>query len=265
MTQLVTCDVEERIARVALNRPEKLNALTLDLLRELTATAEALAEDRELRGVLLTGAGRSFCAGLDFASVLSEPDRFRADFEPDERRGTNLYQEAPWAWRRLPVPVVAAVRGHCLGGGLQIALAADYRITTPDATWSVLEAKWGLVPDMSGVQTLAQLVRIDVAKRLTMTGEMFDGVRAVALGIASEVAEDPVAAGMALLREIATRSPDAVAAAKRIFDTTWESDAAATFAWERDEQRHLLDAANTRVAQRAAVSGESPTFGPRAR
>lgn len=103
-----------------------------------------------------------------------------AVFAPDADRGTNLFQEAPWAWRRLAVPVVAAVHGHCLGGGLQIALAADYRFTTPDATWSVLEAKWGLVPDMSGVQALSELVRIDVAKRLAMTGEIFDGTRAVA-------------------------------------------------------------------------------------
>ena len=186
MTELVTCTILERdgarLADVRLNRPDKLNSLTLDLLEQLQATAESLAEDRELRGVLLSGEGRSFCAGLDFASVLGEPVRFREVFEPDAERGTNLYQEAPWAWRRLAVPVVAAIHGHCLGGGLQIALAADFRFTTADAAWSVLEAKWGLVPDMSGVHALSQLVRIDVAKRLAMTGEMFSGERAVALG-----------------------------------------------------------------------------------
>lgn len=263
MTQLVTCEIEDHIAHVRLNRPDKLNSLTLDLLAALKTTAEALAQDRELRGVLLSGQGRSFCAGLDFASVLGEPERFMADFQPDPVRGTNLYQEAPWAWRRLPVPVVAAVHGHCLGGGLQIALAADFRITTPDAAWAVLEAKWGLVPDMSGVQALSQLVRIDVAKRLSMTGETFDGTRAVELGLATQVAQDPVAAGMALLRQIATRSPDAVAATKRLFEATWTADAATTFAHERAEQGVLLQAANTKIAQEASMTGAPPVYGPR--
>jgi len=269
MTELVTCTILDRdgarLADVRLNRPDKLNSLTLDLLEQLQATAESLAEDRELRGVLLSGEGRSFCAGLDFASVLGEPVRFREVFEPDAERGTNLYQEAPWAWRRLAVPVVAAIHGHCLGGGLQIALAADFRFTTADAAWSVLEAKWGLVPDMSGVHALSQLVRIDVAKRLAMTGEMFSGERAVALGLASEVADDPYAAGLALLDQIATRSPDAVAASKRIFDQTWVAGADETFARERAEQVVLLDAPNTAVAQHLSMGGEGRTYGPRLR
>jgi len=278
MSELVTCTIREldgtegssgaagaRIADVRLNRPDKLNSLTLDLLEQLQATAESLAGDRELRGVLLSGEGRAFYAGLDFGSVMGEPDRFRAVFQPDVQRGTNLYQEAPWAWRRLAVPVVAAVHGHCLGGGLQIALAADYRFTTPDAKWSVLEAKWGLVPDMSGVQALSELVRIDVAKRLAMTGEMFSGQRAVELGFASEVAEDPYAAGLALLAEIATRSPDSVAGTKRLFDDTWSADATTTFQQERDEQSILLGAPNTAVAQHRSLSGEPKPYGPRLR
>ncbi len=267
MADLVTCTILEsdgaRIADVRLNRPDKLNSLTLDLLEQLQACAESLAEDLSLRGVLISGAGRSFCAGLDFASVLGEPERFRAVFEPDPARGTNLYQEAPWAWRRLAVPVVAAVHGHCLGGGLQIALAADYRFTTGEATWSVLEAKWGLIPDMSGVHALSQLVRIDVAKRLAMTGEMFSGERAVALGLASEVADDPYAAGLALLTQIATRSPDAVSATKAIFDQTWVAGADETFARERAEQSVLLGAPNTAVAQHRSMGGDARPYGPR--
>ena len=201
MTELVTCTILERggarLADVRLNRPDKLNSLTLDLLEQLQAVAESLAGD-------LT-----------------------------------------------------------LGGGLQIALAADYRFTTPDATWSVLEAKWGLVPDMSGVQALSELVRIDVAKRLAMTGEIFDGTRAVALGVASELADDPYAAGLALLDELATRSPDAVAASKRLFDETWTADAARTFARERAEQSVLLSAANTAVTQHRSLGGDARPYGPR--
>src|SRR5688572_14366580 len=172
MSSTVSCEVEGGIAQVRLDRPDKLNALTLDTLEGLVATARDLARDRTLRGVVLGGAGDSFCAGLDFATVLSNPPPVARSFVPNPFRGTNLSQEACWVWRRLPAPVVAAVHGHCYGGGLQIALAADLRMTTADAQWSVLEAKWGLIPDMSGVQALSQLVTIDVAKRLTMTGEV---------------------------------------------------------------------------------------------
>ena len=265
MSGPVSCSVEDGVARVRLERPDKLNALTLDTLDGLARTARDLRADRTLRGVVLSGAGDSFCAGLDFATVLRDPRRVARAFVPQPWRGTNLFQEACWAWRRLPVPVVAAVHGHCYGGGLQIALAADLRFTTPDARWSVLEARWGLVPDMSGVQALSQQVRMDVAKRLTMTGEVLDGRRAVDVGLASEVHDDPVAAAEAFLAEVATRSPDAVAATKRVFERTWTAGPRRTFARERVEQALLLRRANTARAREAALRRETPTFGPRSR
>ena len=146
MPSTVTCRVEGGVAQVRLNRPDKLNALTLDTLEDLVTTARDLSRDRTLRGVVIGGEGDSFCAGLDFATVLKNPPRVARSFVPKPWRGTNLFQEACWAWRRVPVPVVAAVHGHCYGGGLQIALAADLRMTTADAQWSVMEASWGLVP-----------------------------------------------------------------------------------------------------------------------
>ena len=130
---LVTCTVTDGVAQVRLARPEKLNALTLDVLEELVATAHRLRGDRELRAVVLAGEGDSFCAGLDFATVLKEPVRVAGAFVPRPWRGTNTFQEACWAWRRIPVPVIAAVHGHALGGGIQIALGADIRIAAPDA------------------------------------------------------------------------------------------------------------------------------------
>src|SRR5690606_4522352 len=133
------------------------------------------------------------------------PQRIATALIPAPWRGTNKFQEACWAWRRLPAPVIAAVHGHCFGGGLQLALAADFRITTPDAQWSVLEAKWGLIPDMSGVQALSELVGLEAAKRLTMTAEVLSGTEAHALGLVGELADDPVAAAHALARELATR------------------------------------------------------------
>lgn len=260
----VTCTVERGVAQVRLDRPDKLNGLTLEMLDELVRTARRLREDREVRAVLLSGNGPSFCAGLDFGTVLEKPASIVPAFVPRPWRGTNTFQEACWAWRRLPVPVVAAVHGHCFGGGVQIALGADFRFTTPDARWSVLEAKWGLIPDMSGIQSLSEVVGLDVAKRLTMTGEVITGEEAARLGLATEVAADPLEAGEALVAEILNRSPDSVAAAKRLFERTWHSGARRTFARERAEQlRLLLRTPNTKRAQRAAFAKEEPSFGPR--
>ena len=161
MAELVTYAVSDGIAQVRLNRPDKLNALTLETLKQLEATARALRGDRTLRAVVISGEGASFCAGLDFASVLGKRAGIVRAFVPRPWRGTNLFQEACWAWRRLPVPVIAAVHGHCFGGGIQIALAADFRFATPDSEWAVLEGRWGLIPDMSGIQSLKELVGID--------------------------------------------------------------------------------------------------------
>lgn len=261
----VACTVEDGIAHVRLARPDKLNALTLQTLDDLVATARMLRRDRHLRAVVISGEGDAFCAGLDFGHVLKQPARVVTSFVPRPWRGTNTFQEACWAWRRLPVPVIAAVHGHCLGGGLQIALAADFRIATPDSTWSVLEGKWGIIPDMTGVRSLAQLVGIDVAKRLTMTAEMVTGKEAHDLGLVTTLDADPVAAAFELADELRQRSPDQLAAAKRLFEGTWSSGPRRTFARERLEQALLLVARNTKVAREAAFAKVVPTFGPRPR
>jgi enoyl-CoA hydratase/carnithine racemase len=257
-------EVHDGIAHVRLTRPDKLNALTLQTLDELVATARELRRDRTLRAVVLSGEGDSFCAGLDFASAMRSPAAIVRAFVPAPWRGTNTFQEACWAWRRLPVPVIAAVEGHCYGGGLQLALAADFRVATPDSEWSVLEARWGLIPDMTGVRTLAELVGIDTAKRLTMTARMLSGKEAAELGLVTELAADPVAAATELAREIGLRSPDSVAAAKRLFNGTWTASPRATFARERLEQLVLLAAANTKAAREAAFKKVTPAFGRRA-
>jgi enoyl-CoA hydratase/carnithine racemase len=256
----ITCTVDQGVARVWLDRPDKLNGLTLDMLAELVATSRRLRKDKTLRAVVLTGAGDSFSAGLDFASTLKDPRHIARSFVPSVLRGTNLFQESAWGWRRLPVPVIAVVQGHCYGGGLQIALGADFRFSTPDAQWSVLEAKWGLIPDMSGIRSLAELVGIDTAKRLTMTGDTISGEEAHRLGLVTEVAPDPMAAADELVARLRTRSPDAVAAAKRLFDGTWTATPRRTFARERAEQLALLLNANTRIAREAAFKRSTPEF-----
>jgi enoyl-CoA hydratase/carnithine racemase len=259
----VAHEVHDGIAHVRLTRADKLNALTLQTLDELVATAHELRRDRTLRAVVLSGDGESFCAGLDFASVMKSPAGIVKAFVPLPWRGTNTFQEACWAWRRLPVPVIAAVEGHCYGGGLQLALAADFRVAAPDSEWSVLEARWGLIPDMTGVRTLSELVGIDTAKRLTMTAQMLSGKEAADLGLVTELAADPVAAATELAHEIAGRSPDSVAAAKRLFNRSWSASPRATFARERLEQLVLLASANTKAAREAAFRKASPVFGRR--
>lgn len=261
----VSSTVTDGIAQVRLTRPDKLNALTLQTLDELIATARELRGDRSLRAVVISGEGESFCAGLDFASALRKPSRLAGAFLPRPWRGTNTFQEACWAWRRLPVPVIAAVQGHCFGGGLQIALSADFRFASPDSEWSVLEGRWGLIPDMSGIEALSELVGIDTAKRLTMTAQMLTGKEAADLGLVTELAADPIVAAEAFARELTTRSPDALAAAKRLFNRTWHAGPRVTFFHERLEQAYLLATANTKAARTAAFKKVAPEYGPRGR
>lgn len=252
------------IARVSLNRPDKLNALTLEMLDGLANAAHTLRDDRGVRVVHLDGAGESFCAGLDFATVLADRAGIARAFVPRPWRGTNTFQEACQGFRRIPVPVIAAVHGNCLGGGLQIALGADFRFTTPDARWSVLEGKWGLIPDMSGIRTLADQIGMAEAKRLTMTAEIIDGTEAARLGLAT-VTQDPAGAAEELSATLLTRSPDALAAAKRLFESSWNAGPRTTFARERREQLLLLLTGNTARARKAAFGREHADFEARAR
>lgn len=238
----ITCSISDGIADVRLDRPDKLNALSLDMLGELRATARRLGKTPGLRAVVVSGNGRSFCAGLDLGAAARNPAAVARAFVPTPR-GTNLFQEACWAWRRLPVPVIAAVHGHVLGAGVQIALAADLRLTTPDARWCVKEVERGLVPDMSGIRALTQLVGIETAKRLTFTAEEFTGADAGRLGLAGTVTDSPLDEAFALAGRIAERRPEAVTAAKRLFDRRWSSGDRRTFAAERWAQLKLLPGA----------------------
>lgn len=238
----ITCSISDGIADVRLDRPDKLNALSLDMLGELRATARRLGRTPGLRAVVISGNGRSFCAGLDLGAAARNPAAVARAFVPTPR-GTNLFQEACWAWRRLPVPVIAAVHGHVFGAGVQIALAADLRLTTPAARWCVKEVERGLVPDMSGIRALTQLVGIETAKRLTFTAEEFTGADAGRLGLAGTVTDSPLDEAFALAGRIAERRPEAVAAAKQLFDRRWSSGDRRTFAAERWAQLRLLPGA----------------------
>lgn len=261
----VITEIEGHVAHVRLNRPDKLNAVDFGVLDGLREAAARLAGDRSVRVVMLSGAGTSFCAGLDFPSVNRTPAKVLRSFVPNPWRGTNAFQQSLWAWRRLPVPVIAVTRGHVFGAGIQLALAADFRFTTPDAKWSLLEAKWGLVPDMSGTIPLVEQVPLDLAKRLAMTGEVFSGEQAAAWGIASGVADDPAVPAAELAEQLLGRSPDAVSASKRLLNEAARRSVRSQLALERRLQLPLLRSANAKETRRAAAAKEAPTFGPRAR
>ncbi|MEV5831179.1 crotonase/enoyl-CoA hydratase family protein [Spirillospora sp. NPDC052242] len=267
MTERVTVKVHDGVADVRLNRPDKLNALDLPTFEALAATGDALAADPSVRAVVLSGEGRAFCAGLDFAAFAAMAEHASAgsggpsditDRAPG--RITNLGQQAVHTWRELPQPVIAAVHGHALGGGLQIALGADLRIVAPDTKMSVLEIRWGLVPDMTGTAALIRLVGEDVAKELTFTGRMITGTDAVRIGLATRTADDPHAAATALAREIAGNSPDAVRAAKRLLNRAADRDLAGQFLEESRELGALRGTPNQAEAVRAYFEKRPPAF-----
>src|SRR5947209_11950705 len=217
--QRVRIEVSTHAATVTLARPDKHNALDLAMFNASVDAAEQVGSEPGVRAVVLHGEGPSFCSGIDVTSALQTAGSNGADGL--DREVPNRFQRTAYDWVTLPVPVIAAVHGNCLGGGLQIALGADIRIATPDARLSVMEVKWGLIPDMSITRTLPRLVGIDVAKELTFTGRVISGTDAVRLGIVTRLADDPLAAAHALAAEIAGRSPDAVRAAKRLYEEAW--------------------------------------------
>ena len=253
---------DDGVADVRLNRADKLNALDAEMFDALVAAGESLARERGVRAVVLSGEGRAFCAGLDFAGFrqTTEGGSKRDLFDRSAPSPANHAQRAAWIWRELPVPVIAAVHGVAYGGGLQIALAADVRLVAPDARLSVRELHWGLVPDMSGTQTLRHLVRLDVAKELTYTARIVGAEEAVRLGLATRVAEKPRDEAFALAREIAGRSPDAVRASKRLLEGAFEGDVASGLRLEEELQRSVIGRPNQVEAVRANLEQRPPRF-----
>lgn len=259
----VTVDVRDETAYVRLSRPDKLNGLDFAMLEQLVDAARTVRADRTIRAVILLGDGAAFSSGLDFGSVMAKPSRVARAFIRWPWRATNLFQRVCWEWRTLPIPVIAVLHGHCYGGAMQLALAADFRYATPDCSLAILEAKWGLIPDMTGSVTLRELVGADTAKRLTMTGETFDGQYAQQVGLVTGVAEDPLATAERLVEQIATRSPDSVAAAKRLLNRTRTLSTRAALRAERSLQFGLLRGANSKIARAAAMAGKAAEFKPR--
>ncbi len=250
----VNFKLEKRIAYVTLNRADKHNGLDKKMIVDLVQVAKDIKKDRSIRCVILQGAGASFCAGLDFDYVSKNPSMIAKFFVKLPWRKDNMFQRVAHVWRDLPVPVIVVVHGNCFGAGMQIILACDYRIAAPDANLSILEMKWGLIPDMSGMATLSRLTRVDIAQELTMTGRFFSGIEAEQYGLVSKVSETPLIEAQALAEKICQQSPDAIAATKYLFKKTWKKDTRAALLWERITQLKLLGRKNQRIAMKNGLS-----------
>ncbi len=252
MSDRVTIEISGGVADVRLNRADKMNALDHAMFDALVAAGERLKVEPGLRAVVLSGEGRAFCAGLDmgnFAAMGAANAAAKSAGGPHpllaRKYGpANREQYAAYVWRQVPVPVIGAIHGVAFGGGFQIALGPDIRLVEPDTKMSVMEIKWGLVPDMAGLALMRTLARDDVVRELTYTGRVFTGAEAVNLGFATRLEADPRAAALAMAAEIAQKSPDAIRAAKRLFNGVPDGNEAEILMAESVEQAKLIGSAN---------------------
>src|SRR5436305_5418081 len=267
MEDRVKVTMSDGIADVRLVRADKMNALDAAMFDALVATCERLSRETGLRAVVLSGEGRAFCAGLDmsrFAAMKADggngvAGREKRDLAARTHGLANFPQAAVWGWRQLAVPVIAAIRGVAFGGGFQLALGADMRFLAPDARMSIMEIKWGLVPDMAGTPILASLVRDDILRELTYTGRIFSAQEALSYGLATRICEDPRAAAFEVAREIAGKSPEAIPAARRMPNHLAVDPGPALLA-ESVEQMKLMGGANQLEAVRANMEKRAPRF-----
>jgi len=271
VADLVTIEKKDGVADVRLNRPDKYNALSQEMFAAIIEAGESLLDSKDVRVVVLSGNGRGFCAGLDFGSFqgmaggnaggnAARSNPAPALFKRNDDLPENRAQRPAMVWKRLPMPVITAIHGVAFGGGCQIALGGDIRIAAPDAKLSVMEIKWGLIPDMSLTQTLRDLVPLDVAKELTFTGRILSGTEAHSLGLVTRTAADPLAAAMTLATEIAGKSPDAIRAGKRLLEATWRADVATGLALEQELQGKLIGRPNQLEAVKANFENRAPKF-----
>jgi enoyl-CoA hydratase/carnithine racemase len=266
MDNRVSVVVRDGIADVRLTRPEKMNALDDAMFSALVAMGDRLAADASVRCVVLSGEGRAFCGGLDvgsFGRIGGGDADVPGTGKPLAARthgAANREQYAVLVWRQLPVPVIAAVHGVAFGGGFQLMLGADLRFVAPDARLSVMEIKWGLVPDMGGTLLMRGLVADDIMRELVFTGREFSGREALGYGLATHICDDPLSEALRVAGEIAQKSPSAIRAAKRLCNSSSEGDDAALLLGESVEQDSLMAHPHHAEAVAANFEKRKPTF-----
>ncbi len=260
MSERVIVERDAGVAHVRMNRPDKRNGLDLPMFEGLVRAGRSLIEDPSVRAVVLSGEGKAFCAGLDFAAFLSSAESAPRLLAQREESPANLAQRVAWIWQEVPVPVIAAVHGVAFGGGLQIALGADLRYVHREAQLSVMEIEYGLIPDMGASKTLLSIVPSDIAKELTFTARIVSGEEAATLGLATRACDDPLADALAVARDIANRSPHAIRAAKRLLSRAPALSVRAAFELETELQIGLLGSPNQLEAVQARMSKRAPSF-----
>lgn len=257
MTDVLKYSVEEGVAQVVINRPDKMNALNNELMNALIETGESIKSDPSVRVVVLSGEGKNFCGGLDmslFASgeLVSLPERTHGI--------TNIYQQVAWVWHEVPVPVIAAVHGSCVGGGLQIICGADMRYIHPDTKLSIMEIKWGLIPDMAGTQLWKNFVREDVIRELTYTGRVFTAKEGNEYGFVTRLTETPLQDALETAKAIAGKNPDAIRASKRMLNQQAQATSEEGLLIESEEQQAIIGQPNQMEAVRANFEKRAPAF-----
>lgn len=269
MNDRVTVEIQDGVADVRLVRSDKMNALDGAMFDALIETGERLKGEAGVRAVVISGEGRAFCAGLDMGNFQSMASGERKGGQGSAGAlltrdrtpgGSNRAQHACMVWREIPVPVIAAVHGVAFGGGFQLALGADLRFVAPDARMSVMEIKWGLVPDMAGMVLMRGLVRDDLARELTWSGRIFDGQEAATLGLATRVCADPRAEALAFARDVAGKSPDAIRAGKRLLNLMGHGTQHEILLEESREQAALIGSPNQVEAVMANLQKRAPAF-----
>lgn len=248
MSQAVIFYIDHQVAHIRLNRADKRNALDLGMFESIARAQKEAAKNRDLRAIILSGEGVDFCTGLDVKSMMGDRSAMLKLLWKWLPWQSNLAQLVSTGWRKIPVPVIAAVHGRCWGGGLQIALGADFRIVHPEASLSIMEGKWGLIPDMGGTLALRELMERDHAMKLAMTAEQVSGTEACELGLASGQDSDPLAVARSFANSLKERSPDAVAAAKKLYRKSWYGSPGMALARETFYQARILSGENQRIA-----------------
>ena len=261
MGSTVAVDIDAHVANVTLNRPDKMNAVNLEMFAELGEIGDRIAADSSVRVVVLSGAGENFCAGIDTSIFGAEgPSIDGSAMAPQTPSPANLFQRAAYVWRELPIPVICSIHGVAFGAGLQISLGADIRYASPDSKFSVMEAKWGIIPDMAISTTARNVVPLDRIKELAYTARVIGASDAMRMGLITQVHDNPLVAARAAGKEISLKSPSAVRAMKALFDTGWSAPEAESLALEARLQSGLLGGENQREAVRANMENRAPNF-----
>lgn len=262
MSDRVKVEIENSVATVMLNRADKHNAVDMAMFEALIEAGDSLKDAKSVRAVVLHGAGENFCAGIDVSvfgggGIGAVGDKL---MDPRERSPANLFQSAAWVWQEVPVPVIAALQGVVFGAGLQIALGADIRYASPDVRMSIMEIKWGLIPDMAISSTARHILAGDKFKELAFTGRILGGSDAKEAGLVTSLTDDPLKAAQSMAREIAGRSPDAIRAFKKLVNDSWQADAPASLRREAELQLAVMGSANQMEAVASNMEKRAPDF-----